>query len=285
LTTGDLWTSNDLRAGSRRRGRAVGASTGHIHRFDSGGGGAAGGVQGVVVNGLALHEQLFLVAQGESAGPAGRPPSLGPGLVAALLVELLLAGRLDTEPGPGPHSDQQGADQQGFDDGPAAPGSGAAAHAALAPVTAAVLDEIAAADPGPPGYWMRSLADGVYETVAARMAEAGLVRIGARRRLVQRRTRLEVGDPLALARLQTDLLHLVNGRRELDAAACALCGLVAVLRLEDTLEAYADPEFGAALREVAKINVPRAEIVLDALEVVLRGAPAAIHRQALLWPR
>jgi hypothetical protein len=237
------------------------------------------------VTGLVLHEQLFLVAHGESAGPAARPPSLGPGLVAALLVELLLAGRLDPAPGPGPQADQQGSDQQGFDDDPAAPGSGAAADAGLSPVAAAVLAEIAAAEARPPGYWMRSLADGVYETVAARMAEAGLVRVGTRRRLVQRRTSVEVGDPLALARLQTDLLHLVNGRREMDVTACALCGLVAVLRLEDTLEAYADPEFGAALREVAKINVPRAEIVLDALEVVLRGAPAAIHRQALLWPR
>jgi hypothetical protein len=244
-----------------------------------------GELQGAAVTDLVLHEQLFLVAHGESAGPAARPQSLGPGLVAALLVELLLAGRLDTAPGRGriqepdqQDPDRQGIDRQGLDSDD--PGAGSAAHAALSEVTAAVLREISGGDPRPPGYWMRSLADGVYAAVSARMAKAGLVRVESRRR-----TRVEVGDPLALARLQTDLLHLVNGRRELDATACALCGLVAVLRLENTLEAYADPEFGAALREVAKINVPRAEIVLDALEVALRGAPAAIHRQALLWPR
>ena len=265
---------------------------------------------------LVLHEQLFLVAHGESAGPAARPQSLGPGLVAALLVELLLAGRLDTEPGrvrrrgadyqdaddqgsDGRDGADRGADRQGTDDqdadrrglGAARPGAGAEAGARsgpdgrLAPVTAAVLQELAASEPRQPGHWMRSLADGVHGAVAARMAGAGLVRPGSRRRLVRRRTRAEVADPLALARIQTDLLHLVNGRRELDAAACALCGLVAVLRLENTLEVYADPEFGAALREVSKINVPRAEGVLDALEVVLRGAPAGINRQALLWPR
>lgn len=224
-----------------------------------------------VHSGQPLHEQLFLLAYCEPGGAPVRTRRVGPGLVAAVLADLVLSNRLGRpDPLRGPDPDSPYA---------AAPVAGPAAVAA--PAVAEVLRAIeASAQPQPAEHWMKTLDVPVHERTAASLAAAGAVSREHRRRLGAQREYVVVEDTVTAARLQTELLRVVHGKAEPGPELAILCGLAAALRLERTLDAYADAGVANALREACTAHAPLVQGIIAELEDVLavRTTAAPLQR-------
>jgi hypothetical protein len=136
----------------------------------------------------------------------------------------------------------------------------------------------------PLAFWLRAGAVGMYAQVAHVMTTSGQLTVSSssHRKLGVVRRHVQVllpSDPVTPARMQTDLLHVFYGRRSGEPAWAALCGLIAVLRLERTL----DLEMGthaklARLRRIADTQFPDCTAVLTAIEDLLGETAIAALR-------
>ena len=136
----------------------------------------------------------------------------------------------------------------------------------------------------PLAFWLRAGAVGMYAQVAHVMTASGQLTVssGTHRTLGVVRRHVQVllpSDPVTLARMQTDLLHVVHGRRSGEPTWAALCGLIGVLRLERIL----DLELGthaklARLRRIAETQFPDCAAVLTTIEDLLGETAIAALR-------
>jgi hypothetical protein len=131
----------------------------------------------------------------------------------------------------------------------------------------------------PLAFWLRAGAVGMYAQVAHVMTTSGQLTVSSHRKLGVRRQVLLPADPVAPARMQTDLLHVFHGRHSGEPTWAALCGLIGVLRLERTLDLELSTHAKLArLRRIADTQFPDCAVVLTAIEDLLGETAIAALR-------
>jgi hypothetical protein len=168
------------------------------------------------VHGLALRDELFLLAHDESGKLLAPEGNLGVGLAGATLIGLLLNGRVEVGDGR----------LDVLDGSPTGD-----------PEADATLEAIAAnTAPVGPRAWVSWISHGAYERVGDALAETGVVRRTVVKRLgLLPSARVLVCDQADLVRVRARVRFAVHGRDLPDAETGALCGLVRVLRLHRSL--------------------------------------------------
>jgi Golgi phosphoprotein 3 (GPP34) len=163
-----------------------------------------------------LRDDVFLLAHDDDGRLLVAEPVISAGLAAAILIDLLLAGRIAVVTGRLDVVDS------------AITGD---------PEADATLEAIAV-DTGPTGprAWVSWLSAGSYERTGVLLDAAGVVRRATSRRLgLVPTTRYPPADIEDLVRLRARLRYGVHSAQPLDQATAALCGLVRVLRLDSSL--------------------------------------------------
>jgi Golgi phosphoprotein 3 GPP34 len=163
-----------------------------------------------------LRDDLFLLAHDDDGKLIGNHSSIEAGLAGAVLIDLLITGRVAVVDG-----------RLGVIEG--APTAD--------PELDATLEAIAAsAEPCGPRAWVNWIAPGAYERTGELLAAAGVVEHSITRRLgLVNVHRYLPTTPDDLVRVRARLRYAVHGRDPTDPATAALCGLVRVVRLESAL--------------------------------------------------
>jgi len=204
-----------------------------------------------------LHELLFLFAYGDARGSVSKPWHLGPGLVAAILIEL--AG-IDALAWLGNRPRIQAVS-------PFLPPS------RTAMLRTAAVQQVLAALGGSPraetaSHWMRALGAEVHEHTTAALSEAGTVRRGERKSLTGRKE-VVVQHSSIPAHLQARVLLMAKRMREVDTRSAALCGLIVTLRLEGMIKTDSRLRLASELRDVSLQHAPHSQEILAELRGVL----------------
>ena len=208
---------------------------------------------------MPLYQALFLTAHTEQGEPLIHLPSLGLGLAGAAVLDLVLDRRLGLR-------------------------GGRPAVLIAAPFGDLVTDTLVRTlgrdgAAYPLGHWLRAGAAGMYDQVAHVLIGENRLTVANRRRLGVRRQLLVPTDPVTLARMQTDLLHVYYGRQPGEPGWAALCGLIGVLRLERRLDLDTGTgETLTRLRAIATGSFPECAAVLSALEDLLGETAVAAFR-------
>ncbi|WP_043627636.1 GOLPH3/VPS74 family protein [Nonomuraea candida] len=243
---------------------------------------------------LPLHHDLYLLAHDQSGKPLVHASSLALGLAGAALLDLLLAGRIVPSAGrlavrPLPSGDDPAAGRAGGDsatgrtggDGPwswPAGDSGAGQDAGDA--VADGLVALAARGPDARSLLKRAAAaDLCGLTRDGLLASGVLVRVSRRRLGMLPYTRHELADIASVVRASSGVRSAVEGWKPPDARCAGLCGLVAVLRLEEQL--YLDQPAGrlvARLREIATAADPPVGELVEIVDVLVAEAAVAVYR-------
>lgn len=205
-----------------------------------------------------LHELLFLTAYGDIRGAVPKPRQVGPGLVAAILIELNQIGAVAWP--------ERRAHSQPIN--PYLPRSRSAVLQRSA-VERVVKAAEASTSHRQAAHWMHVLGMEVHEYTESRLSTTGLVVRRKRRKLAGGKEILIVRQTGALTLIQAKLLTAAKGLSKPDPASAALCGLVATLRLESTVEPYAGSKFASELRAVSVEHLPHFQQILTELEDVL----------------
>lgn len=192
-----------------------------------------------------LRDDVFLLAHDDDGRLLVSEPVISSGLAGAILVDLLLSGRVAVVDGRLDVVDS------------AITGD---------PEADATLEAIAADTSATgPRAWVSWLSAGAYERTAEVLEAAGVVRRITVRRLgllpAQRCVPTDLED---LVRLRARLRFGLHSAEPLDAATAALCGLVRVVRLESSL----------------LLSMSSTEL-LDALGAKAGAAPDATVRQVI----
>ncbi|MFC4005883.1 GPP34 family phosphoprotein [Nonomuraea purpurea] len=210
------------------------------------------------MNRLPIHQDLYLIAHGQSGKPLIHPSSLALGLAGATLLELALGGLVTVTRG--------------------------LAVTSRGPSTGdAVCDDFVSlltrgrAD-------VRSLikkgSDGICERTRESLVGAGvLVRVSGRRMGMLPYTRYEPADISSIVRASSGARSAVEGWKQPDARCAALCGLVAVLRLE--AELYLDQPAGrlvGRLLEIAAAGAPPVGELVAVVDALVGEAAVAVYR-------
>ncbi|MFI6594823.1 GPP34 family phosphoprotein [Nonomuraea sp. NPDC050536] len=210
---------------------------------------------------LPLPYDLFLIAHGEKGAPSIHVPTLGAGLAAALMADLSLVGALALE---GQHLVLGGG----------RPGPAHLSDPACGRLMAAVPQQRM-----PIVQWLAVLGADMYETTARQLDTLGLIGTTVRRRLIGSSIRyVPVGHgPLTVAMARVRLP--VMGHEEPTPADLALCELVRLLHLEDSLYLGERPaEIRARLADLTRAVRPDVAQIMKALESYIANQATAIYR-------
>ncbi|SEL91848.1 GOLPH3/VPS74 family protein [Nonomuraea pusilla] len=215
--------------------------------------------------GLALHEELYLIAHDQSGKPAVHQTSMALGLAGAALLELALSGRVAL-------ADGRAAAVPAAPPRPG-PGDGGVADGLLA----LIQRDGARRDAR---LWIKKTAEDVYPRTRDGLVSAGvLARVTGRRLGMLPRTRYQVTDLAHVVRASYGVRSAVEGWKEPDARAAALCGLVAALRVEGEL--YLDQpsaQLVGRLRAIAEASSPAVRDVVTAVDAFIGEAAVAVYR-------
>jgi hypothetical protein len=205
---------------------------------------------------LKLHQELYLFAHDERGTPSIHLPSLSVGLAGASLLDLTLTERLAVLSG---RIVVQRNDAVGD------------------PVTDAILASIARS-PGPRDLagWPRALTGSIHERATGSLVAAGLLARTTRKRSRGGYAPVDTTHAsVACARMR----WAVYGHEQPDAQCAALCGLVAILRLERGLHLDAPTgDILTRLRELARWHYPPGVEILTVVEALVGEAAVAVYR-------
>ncbi|MFI5908092.1 GPP34 family phosphoprotein [Dactylosporangium sp. NPDC051541] len=186
-----------------------------------------------------LADDFLLLALADDGTNRAGEVQLHYGLAGAVLLDLVLAGRIDLD---GERIAVRDATPTGD------------------PIADDALDRIAAADqPRTPDEWLRPLTDGLRDRVIERQVEAGVLRRQDDRVLwVFPRTRYPSAtgtEPAAETEVRRELAAAVDGAGAVPARAAALLGLVQATGLVgEVLPGRPGPQLHARLAEIADGN-------------------------------
>ncbi|MER7506590.1 GPP34 family phosphoprotein [Nonomuraea pusilla] len=245
-------------------GPGTGYGPGQAAGYGPGPGAGYGAGQGAG-RGLALHEELYLIAHDQSGKPAVHQTSMALGLAGAALLELALSGRVALEDG-------RAAAVPAAPPRPG-PGDGGVADGLLA----LIQRDGARRDAR---LWIKKTAEDVYPRTRDGLVSAGvLARVTGRRLGMLPRTRYQVTDLAYVVRASYGVRSAVEGWKEPDARAAALCGLVGALRVEGEL--YLDQpsaQLVGRLRAIAEASSPAVRDVVAAVDAFIGEAAVAVYR-------
>ncbi|GAB2910831.1 GPP34 family phosphoprotein [Nonomuraea fastidiosa] len=157
---------------------------------------------------------------------------------------------------------------------------GLAGAALLDRLLAEPFTPIGGRDPAPAALIKGAAAGGIYERTREELLGSGvLVRVTGRRLGMLPYTRYEVADIAAVVRASSGVRAAVEGWKAPDARCAGLCGLVAVLRLEEQL--YLDQpaaKLVARLREIAAGATPPVGELVETVDTLVAEAAIAVYR-------
>jgi hypothetical protein len=207
---------------------------------------------------LPLRDELYLLGHDDDYGkPYLHPQSLAVGMAGAVLIELYALGRTTVEDGRIVVHRREPTGDLITDNALAA----IRAHRTLSP---------------PLKPWLRAAADDLYQRVRANLVTVGVLRH------IPRRIRADLYVPVDTAwgvRVRAQLRYVLCGRDRPDAQCAALCGLIAVLGLEEYL--YTDGRRGdlrAQLRYLGDRHHPPVTEIIAAVDTVLGDLATAVYR-------
>jgi hypothetical protein len=209
---------------------------------------------------LRLHQELYLIAHGEDGRPLIHLPTLQLGLASAVLLDLVLAERIEIHSG----------ELYVHDTEPLG-------YTVVDTVIPALLRDRKHRDLR---EWLRSLAEDSYDRSCASLVALGLLARVTRRRLglVPRNRYQPTGTgPTVIAR--ASVRYAVEGRERPDAQCAALCGLVAVLRLGDAL--YVDlpgTQIQELLRRIVSGHVRSVREIVAVTDALAGDLAVAVYR-------
>jgi hypothetical protein len=201
-----------------------------------------------------LRDDVFLLAHDDDGRLFVSEPVISSGLAGAILVDLLLGGRIAVVDGR-------------LDVVDSAITGDPEADATL---------EVIAADTGATGprAWVSWLSAGAYERTAQVLEAGAVIRRATIRRLgLLPAQRCQPTDPEDLVRLRARLRYGLHSGEPLDPATAALCGLVRVLRLESSLLlSMPTADLLDALAEKASQTPTTVRQVIAAVDAVITAA-------------
>ncbi|HEY7222419.1 MAG TPA: GPP34 family phosphoprotein [Micromonosporaceae bacterium] len=201
-----------------------------------------------------LRDDLFLLAHDDDGRLIVSEPMIGAGLAGAMLVDLLLGGQVAVVDG---RLDVVDPTQTGD------------------PEADATVGAIAAnTDPTGPRAWVSWISDGIYERTGTALAAAGVVvRTTVRRLGLLPVLRYQPANSDDLVRLRARLRFGVHSAEPPDPQTAALAGLVAALRLHQSLLLSMPPEqLLAELDLLAGGNSTTVRQVIRAVDGVITAA-------------
>ncbi|MER6006058.1 GPP34 family phosphoprotein [Nonomuraea angiospora] len=202
------------------------------------------------MNRLPLHEDLYLIAHDQSGKPLIHQSSMALGLAGAVVLELAVSGRVTVADGQATVSRPPAGDT---------------------PVSLA---------DGDVRLLIKKVANGLYDrTREALVASGVLVRVSRRRLGMLPYTRHQLADIASVVRASSGVRSAVEGWKPPDARCAALCGLVAVLRLESEL--YLDQPANrlvGRLREIASAAPPVVGELVAVVDTLVGEAAVAVYR-------
>ncbi|SDH03996.1 GOLPH3/VPS74 family protein [Nonomuraea jiangxiensis] len=209
---------------------------------------------------LPLHHDLYLIAHDPSGRPLVHRSSLELGLAGAVLLELTFGGQVIV-----------------------ARGQAAAARRVTAPTGDPIADGLTGLLGAAPVHvrpLVKRVSAGMYEHVRDVLVTSGvLVRVSGRRMGLLPYTRYRLADISSVVRASSGVRSAVEGWKPPDARCAALCGLVAVLRVERQL--YLDVPGGrlvGRLREIAAAGSPVVADLVGVVDTLVGEAAVAVYR-------
>ncbi len=211
---------------------------------------------------LRLHQELYLIAHDEEGQPVIHVPALRLGLAGAVLLDLVLTERLDIIGGQLVVHDRT-------------------------PVGDSVADTVVPAlladrnrQDRQLRIWLKRLAEDADERTRASLVAAGVLARTSRRRLgIMPRTTYEPTSHAPTVIARSGPRYAVHGHQYPDPQCAALCGLLAVLRLHDTL--YLDLPAADLLNRLRWIayHQPRpVREITDTVEALIGELATAVYR-------
>ncbi|MFI9845835.1 GPP34 family phosphoprotein [Nonomuraea sp. NPDC051941] len=202
------------------------------------------------MNRLPLHEDLYLIAHDQSGKPLIHQSSMALGLAGAVVLELAVSGRVTVSDGQASVSRPPAGD-----------------------IPVSLAD-------GDVRLLIKKAANGLYDrTREALVASGVLVRVSRRRLGMLPYTRHQLADIASVVRASSGVRSAVEGWKPPDARCAALCGLVAVLRLESEL--YLDQPANrlvGRLREIASAAPPVVGELVAVVDTLVGEAAVAVYR-------
>jgi hypothetical protein len=185
-----------------------------------------------------LASRVFLILHDTFTGkPTVAPASLRCALVGAQLADLVLAGRLGVERGDVvlTHARRESTDD----------------------AAAFVLEAIATQDrPHPVPTWVGALAEPLLDTVAVRVARAGIVGRGGRGLFGRGAERFPARNLLTSARPRVRLEHMLRHPRSLDRPTAAVAAVLGAVGAERSLDVDGSREVVRAGLAAARDRLP-----------------------------
>ncbi|MEV6525507.1 GPP34 family phosphoprotein [Longispora sp. NPDC051575] len=205
---------------------------------------------------MPLGDDLYLLAHSSEGKPYIHMPSLSVGLATAVLIDLMLAGRIGVSEGK----------VIGYERRP----TGLA-------VADSALGAIFSVANHPPNYWLRAVASDSHDRISGALTAAGLLRKVQTRRLgLVPVTRIQPVDPELAVRVRARLRYALRGQDEVPVADAALCAVVGILGLESRV--FLDGLPAGHLAAVSAALHPMLRAILSAAEHEIAQAAMSAYR-------
>ncbi|MEO3868538.1 GPP34 family phosphoprotein [Nonomuraea sp. B12E4] len=207
---------------------------------------------------LPLHHDLYLIAHDQSGKPLIHQSSMELGLTGAVLLDATLGGQAVVVKGR----------------------AAARGHVRTGDTIADGLTGLLARAPVDVRTLIKRASAGMYERVRDALVTSGvLVRVSGRRLGMLPYTRYRPADIASVVRASACVRSAVEGWKPPDARCAALCGLVAVLRVEKEL--YLDQPASrlvGRLRQIAADGSPAIGEVTTVVDTLVGEAAVAVYR-------
>jgi hypothetical protein len=210
---------------------------------------------------LPIYQDLYLIAHDEAGKPLIHLSSMGLGLAGAALIELALGERVAVTQGRGAPSER-----------------------ARIRTGDAVLDGllllVTRNDDHDVRSWIKGAAKDIYSHTRKSLVSSGvLIPVTKRRMGMLPYTRYQLADIASVVRASAGVRSAAEGWKQPDSRSAALCGLVAVLRVEEAL--YIDQpssQLIARLRAIAGEHSPVVKELVDIVDHLVGEAAVAVYR-------
>ncbi|WP_084517474.1 GOLPH3/VPS74 family protein [Microtetraspora niveoalba] len=207
-----------------------------------------------------LYHDLYLIAHDQTGKPLVHLSSLSVGLAGAVLLDLALSGRLDITQGRLAVYDRSPIGDMIAD--------------SLVPV---ILKD---RDNRDTRFWIKKVAEDVYDRACGGLVAAGVLTKVTRRRMgVMAQTRYQPADIAPVVRARAGVRGAAETGEQADARCAALCGLVGVLRLEGALHlAQPSGQLVGRLRAIAREYPRPVNEVIGVVETLITENAIALYR-------